>query len=148
MFYSIKLCIYLLEKWSFRLITTIIINSGIKPNFKIKEYYNVPTSTYFFESVNRDYILDDDTDLADQITLLAAQINAATYRFLKLVAEFDRRCGWSGAGVRSCAHWLNWKCGRIESNSEERSYFSDEVKFRDERQDSAARMHSNSDQVW
>jgi hypothetical protein len=29
--------------------------------------------------------------LADQITTLAGQINAATYRFLKLIAEFDRR---------------------------------------------------------
>jgi hypothetical protein len=25
--------------------------------------------------------------------------------------EFDERHGWSGAGLKSCAHWLNWKCG-------------------------------------
>jgi hypothetical protein len=49
--------------------------------------------------------------LADQITQLAGHINAANYRFLKLVAEFDRRGGWAGAGVRSCAHWLSWQCG-------------------------------------
>ena len=49
--------------------------------------------------------------LASEITELAAHINAATYRFLKLIAEFDRRGGWSGEGVKSCAHWLNWKCG-------------------------------------
>ena len=50
-------------------------------------------------------------ELSDQITTLAGQINAATYRFLKLIAEFDRRQAWSGYGLRSCAHWLNWKCG-------------------------------------
>jgi hypothetical protein len=43
-------------------------------------------------------------ELADQITHLAAQINAATYRFLKLLGEFDRRSGWFGDGIRSCAH--------------------------------------------
>jgi len=54
----------------------------------------------------------DDDSLADEITLLAGHINAATYRFLKLIAEFDRRSGWCcGGTVRSCAHWLNWKCG-------------------------------------
>lgn len=49
--------------------------------------------------------------LEDQITTLSGQINAANYRFLKLIAEFDRRQAWSGYGLRSCAHWLNWKCG-------------------------------------
>jgi hypothetical protein len=29
--------------------------------------------------------------LADEITTLAGQINAANYRFLKLVVEFDKR---------------------------------------------------------
>ena len=54
------------------------------------------------------------TDLAtleDQITELAAHLNAATYRLLSLIREFDERGGWNGVGVRSCAHWLNWKCG-------------------------------------
>jgi hypothetical protein len=27
------------------------------------------------------------------------------------IAEFDRRDGWSDGGSKSCAHWLNWKCG-------------------------------------
>ena len=54
----------------------------------------------------------DDDELGQQITLLAGQINAANHRLLQLIAEFDRRKGWSGGGtVRSCAHWLNWKCG-------------------------------------
>lgn len=62
----------------------------------------------------------DNNELADQITLLAAYINAATYRFLKFVSEFDRRKGWSGAGVRSCAHWLNYKCGIDDCAARER----------------------------
>ncbi len=49
--------------------------------------------------------------LENEITTLAAQLNAATYRLLELLAEFDRREGWGGIGIRSCAHWLTWKCG-------------------------------------
>jgi hypothetical protein len=30
---------------------------------------------------------------------------------LRLIAEFDRRNGWSDSLTQSCAHWLNWKCG-------------------------------------
>jgi hypothetical protein len=49
--------------------------------------------------------------LEDRITELAAHIHAATYRFLVLIREFDERDGWSGPGLKSCAHWLSWKCG-------------------------------------
>ena len=55
--------------------------------------------------------IDDNDQLADEITTLSGQINAANYRFLKLIAEFDRREAWAGAGIRSCAYWLNWQCG-------------------------------------
>jgi len=48
----------------------------------------------------------------DNITLLAGQMNAGSYRMLKLIAEFDDRDAWGDGGtVKSCAHWLNWKCG-------------------------------------
>ncbi len=50
-------------------------------------------------------------DLESEITELTGHLNAATHRWLTLVAEFDDRKGWGGAGVQSCAHWLNWKCG-------------------------------------
>lgn len=50
-------------------------------------------------------------DLAARITELAGHLNAATHRWLVLIAEFDRRHGWSDGYTRSCAHWLNWKCG-------------------------------------
>src|ERR1700722_13078330 len=49
--------------------------------------------------------------LEAQITELAGQLNAAQYRWLMLIAEFDRLEGWSDGLLRSCAHWLNFKCG-------------------------------------
>jgi hypothetical protein len=49
--------------------------------------------------------------LEDQITELWGHINAATYRFLKLVAEFDVVEGWGWHGCADCAQWLNWQCG-------------------------------------
>jgi hypothetical protein len=50
-------------------------------------------------------------ELAIEIFTLAGHINAANHRFLMLIAEFDRRQGWSDSVTQSCAHWLNWKCG-------------------------------------
>ena len=49
--------------------------------------------------------------LEAEITELWGHINAATARFLTLLAEFDRREGWAQHGVSNCAHWLNWQCG-------------------------------------
>lgn len=50
-------------------------------------------------------------ELANEICTLTGHINAANHRWLMLVAEFDRRNGWSDSATQSCAHWLNWKCG-------------------------------------
>ncbi len=50
-------------------------------------------------------------ELEDQITELAGQLNAANYRWLLLIAEFDRRQGWADGKLPSCAHWLNFKVG-------------------------------------
>jgi hypothetical protein len=50
-------------------------------------------------------------ELEDQIIELAGHLNAGNYRFLALLAEFDRRKGWNCRATRDCAHWLNWKCG-------------------------------------
>src|SRR5271163_566924 len=49
--------------------------------------------------------------LEAQITELAGQLNAAQYRWLMLIAEFDRLEGWADGRLHSCAHWLNFKCG-------------------------------------
>ena len=97
---------------------------------KIEEYFS---SDYhencvdgIHESSNDSYqssldnIEESNDQLSDQITTLAGQINAANYRFLKLIAEFDRRNAWAGYGIRSCAHWLNWKCGIAMSAAREK----------------------------
>lgn len=49
--------------------------------------------------------------LGDQIAELAAQIAAATARFVRLLGEFDEHGGWAGPGMRSLAHWLSWRAG-------------------------------------
>ena len=41
---------------------------------------------------------DDNDELAEQITLLSARMNAATYQIIKLIAVFDYPDGWYGAG--------------------------------------------------
>ena len=48
-----------------------------------------------------------DLDIAET----SAHIDAATYRLLADIAEFDRREGWATAGARSCAHWLSFRVG-------------------------------------
>lgn len=50
-------------------------------------------------------------DLGDKLIELAGHLNAGNYRFLFLLAEFDRRSGWNCGATQDCAHWLNWKCG-------------------------------------
>jgi hypothetical protein len=50
-------------------------------------------------------------NLEDRITELWGHLNAATYRFLVLVAEFDRAQGYVRHGLASTAQWLNWQCG-------------------------------------
>ena len=49
-------------------------------------------------------------DLEDEIATLSAHIEAATYRLLRAIAEFDRLEGW-GCGFASCAHWLSYRVG-------------------------------------
>jgi hypothetical protein len=49
--------------------------------------------------------------IADGICLRAGRIAAAQAELLTWIAEFDRREGWSGQGLLSCAHWLSWRIG-------------------------------------
>ena len=46
-----------------------------------------------------------------ELLTLAGNLAAATCCYLQLLAEFDTAGGWSGPGLRSCAHWLGWKVG-------------------------------------
>lgn len=49
--------------------------------------------------------------LEDEITELAAHINAANYDLLVLIGRYDADKGWAEHGLASCAHWLQWRCG-------------------------------------
>ena len=49
-------------------------------------------------------------ELEREICELAAHIAAATCRWLELLVEFDDRGGWAEWGIKSCAHWLSWRC--------------------------------------
>lgn len=60
---------------------------------------------------NPDFTSVSTADLEHSITRLTANLNAATYQQLMMLAEFDSRNGWGHEGSRSCAHWLNWRCG-------------------------------------
>ena len=51
------------------------------------------------------------SQLESEITTLYGHINAATYRLLTLIHQFIEQDAWAVEGVKSCAHWLNWKCG-------------------------------------
>jgi len=49
--------------------------------------------------------------LEQQILTLAGQLNATEYHLLKRLDAFDECDGWHGDGIKSFAHWLNWKIG-------------------------------------
>ena len=52
-----------------------------------------------------------DAELEGELCTQAAHITVAECRLVLLVAELDRRGTWAAQGLRSCAHWLNWRCG-------------------------------------
>jgi hypothetical protein len=55
--------------------------------------------------------------LERELTELAAHIHAATCRWLLLLAEFIEAGGWAVDGVRSPAHWLEWRCAIAPSTA-------------------------------
>jgi hypothetical protein len=71
-------------------------------------------SMYALNINNNPFNVSNDENYSGFIKEPSANYSDANYRFLKLIAEFDRRQAWSGYGLRSCAHWLNWKCGHLE----------------------------------
>ncbi len=50
-------------------------------------------------------------DIESELISLAGQVNAVDYLFIKKLGEFDEHDGWHGEGIRSFAHYLNWKIG-------------------------------------
>jgi len=52
-----------------------------------------------------------DEDLEEELCAHAASLAVAECRLVLLIGELDRRGTWAAGGLRSCAHWLNWRCG-------------------------------------
>ncbi|MDE2976670.1 MAG: DUF222 domain-containing protein [Acidobacteriota bacterium] len=57
--------------------------------------------------------------LGEEIAILAARIDAATYELLVLIRKFDEEEGWN-CGFLSCAQWLNWRIGLAPSAAREK----------------------------
>ncbi len=52
-----------------------------------------------------------DQELEDEICAHGARLAAGECHLVMLVAEMDRRGTWYGPGLKSMAHWLNWRLG-------------------------------------
>ena len=50
-------------------------------------------------------------ELETNIKMLGAELSAATYTQMELIAEYDIRGGYVDYCLRSTAHWLNWQVG-------------------------------------
>ena len=62
--------------------------------------------------VDPSWIPADNQQLSDEITRLAGHINAAQYRFLKLLdVLIEREARGGDSGIKSPADWLNYYCG-------------------------------------
>ncbi|NNF50725.1 MAG: DUF222 domain-containing protein [Woeseiaceae bacterium] len=60
------------------------------------------------ESVVPDLVSIEELD--NNISVIAARINIATYELIALIREFDERAGFLKWGFESCAEWLAWRC--------------------------------------
>ena len=49
--------------------------------------------------------------LADEIAVLAAQVDVGTHRLLGCIRRFDESEEWGHQGARTCADWLAWRIG-------------------------------------
>ncbi len=49
--------------------------------------------------------------LEAEISSFAGRLASAMAMWLCWIAAYDAREGWAGWQAKSCAHWLNWRCG-------------------------------------
>ena len=84
-------------------------SGGVGSLFSVLATTESPTD---LETLSRDA-------LEAELATLAAHLYAGTCRWLELVAELDRRSGWAGADVRSCAEWLAWRCALTPRSARE-----------------------------
>ena len=58
-----------------------------------------------------DFIPDDPAELRRAVTRMAAHINLADWRFIKLIAAMERSRGWREGGYCNLGNWLDHRCG-------------------------------------
>ena len=58
-----------------------------------------------------DFIPDDPAELRRAVTDMAARINLADWRFVKLIAAMERTRGWREGGYCNLGNWLDHRCG-------------------------------------
>ena len=63
------------------------------------------------EAPELDFIPDDPAELRCAVTDMAAHINLADWRFIKLIAAMDRKHSWNERGYCSLGNWLDHRCG-------------------------------------
>ena len=63
------------------------------------------------EAAELDFIPDDPAELRCAVTDMAAHMNLAEWRFIKLIAAMDRRRGWDERGYCNLGNWLDHRCG-------------------------------------
>jgi hypothetical protein len=49
--------------------------------------------------------------LTNEIMELCGHMDAAEFRLLELIRRLDESAPWGAWSMKSCAHWLNWRCG-------------------------------------
>ncbi len=67
-----------------------------------------------------DFIPDDPAELRSAVTRMAAHINLADWRFVKLIAAMDRTRSWREGGYCNLGNWLDHRCGLGPCASRER----------------------------
>ena len=63
------------------------------------------------ETPEFDFIPDDPAGLRCAVTDMAARINLADWRFIKLIAAMGRTRGWNERGYCNLGNWLDHRCG-------------------------------------
>ena len=58
-----------------------------------------------------DFIPDDPAELRRAVARMAAHINLADWRFIKLIAAMERTRGWREGGYCNLGNWLDHRCG-------------------------------------
>ena len=63
------------------------------------------------EADHLDFIPDDPAELRRAVTDMAARINLADWRFVKLIVAMDHTRGWREGGYCNLGNWLDHRCG-------------------------------------